>query len=63
MGTGITGTSVARYLCEDVRAKGKKIVVLEAREACWGATGRVSGDFPVHSGFVLSYHPEQQTEM
>jgi len=42
VGSGITGTSAARYLAEDERAKGKTIVVLEAREACWCATGRVS---------------------
>lgn len=42
VGSGITGTSVARYLAEDERAEGKSIVLLEAREACWGATGRVS---------------------
>jgi hypothetical protein len=42
VGSGITGTSAARYLSEDDRAKGKSVVLLEAREACWGATGRVS---------------------
>jgi cation diffusion facilitator CzcD-associated flavoprotein CzcO len=42
VGSGITGTSAARYLSEDARAKGKRIVVLDAREACWCATGRVS---------------------
>jgi hypothetical protein len=42
VGSGITGTSAARYLAEDERAKGKSIVLLEAREACWGATGRVN---------------------
>jgi myosin-crossreactive antigen len=42
VGSGITGTSAARFLTEDERAKGKSIVLLEAREACWGATGRVS---------------------
>jgi glycine/D-amino acid oxidase-like deaminating enzyme len=42
VGTGITGTSAARFLSEDARAKGKSIVVLDAREACWCATGRVS---------------------
>lgn len=41
VGSGITGTSAARYLAEDKRADGKTIVMLEAREACWGATGRV----------------------
>jgi FAD dependent oxidoreductase len=42
IGSGITGASAARYLSEDVRAKDWSIVMLEAREACWGATGRVS---------------------
>lgn len=43
VGSGITGTSAARFLAEDDRAKGKSIVLLEAREACWGATGRNGG--------------------
>ncbi|KAF2757723.1 FAD dependent oxidoreductase-like protein [Pseudovirgaria hyperparasitica] len=43
VGSGITGASVARYLNEDVRMKGKTTVMLEAREACWGATGRNGG--------------------
>ena len=42
VGSGITGASAARYLAADERARGRRIVVLEAREACWGATGRVS---------------------
>lgn len=46
VGSGITGTSAARYLAEDERAKGKSVVLLEAREACWGATGRVSWGHP-----------------
>ncbi|KAF2714472.1 FAD dependent oxidoreductase [Pleomassaria siparia CBS 279.74] len=43
VGSGITGTFAARFLAEDERAKGKSIVILEAREACWGATGRNGG--------------------
>lgn len=43
VGSGITGTSAARYLSDDPRAENKSVVLLEAREACWGATGRVSG--------------------
>lgn len=43
VGSGITGTSAARFLSEDVRAKNLSIVMLEAREACWGATGRNGG--------------------
>lgn len=42
VGSGITGASAARFLAEDERASGLKVVMLEAREACWGATGRVS---------------------
>lgn len=47
VGSGITGTSAARYLVEDKRANGKSIVLLEAREACWGATGRVGAPHQV----------------
>lgn len=39
VGSGITGASAARYLDED--GSKKSVVMLEAREACWGATGRV----------------------
>ena len=42
VGSGITGASAARYLIEDERAQDMTVVMLEAREACWGATGRVS---------------------
>ena len=42
VGSGITGSAVARYLHEDERAQGLQVVMLEAREACWGATGRVN---------------------
>lgn len=41
IGSGITGASAARFLTEDARAQGMCVVMLEAREACWGATGRV----------------------
>lgn len=43
VGTGITGTSIAHHLLTDGNSNGKKptVVMLEAREACWGATGRV----------------------
>ena len=43
IGSGITGASAARYLAEDARAKHLSVVMLEAREACWGATGRNGG--------------------
>jgi hypothetical protein len=40
IGSGMTGASVAHHL---LNASGDKIsvVLLDAREACWGATGRV----------------------
>lgn len=38
IGSGITGTSVARVLVDS--GKGLKVTMLEARAACSGATGR-----------------------
>ena len=40
VGCGITGANAARFLVES--GKGLNMVMLEAREVCWGATGRVS---------------------
>lgn len=42
VGSGITGASAARFLAEDERARDLSVVMLDAREACWGATGRVN---------------------
>ncbi|KAI3336150.1 FAD dependent oxidoreductase [Ustulina deusta] len=39
IGSGISGTFAARELV----AGGRSVVMLEAREACWGATGRNGG--------------------
>ncbi|KAF4591701.1 NADH-ubiquinone oxidoreductase 24 kDa subunit, mitochondrial [Ophiocordyceps camponoti-floridani] len=39
IGSGISGTFVAKGLVEG----GRRVVMLEAREACWGATGRNGG--------------------
>ena len=41
IGSGISGASAAHFLRQDDRGKDLNIVMLEAREACWGATGRV----------------------
>ena len=46
VGSGITGASAARFLAEDERSKDMSILMLEAREACWGATGRVRLSLP-----------------
>jgi hypothetical protein len=45
IGSGITGTFAARELV----GAHQSIVMLEAREACWGATGRVR--FLLHAVF------------
>ncbi|KAF3934841.1 hypothetical protein ABW19_dt0201527 [Dactylella cylindrospora] len=45
IGSGIAGAQTARYICEQdggAWIQGRRIVMLEAREACWGATGRPS---------------------
>lgn len=41
IGAGITGAFASRELCE----KGRGVVLVEAREVAWGATGRVSIPF------------------
>lgn len=52
IGSGITGASIVHHLlspdavgsrCTDEHGKGLDVVLLEAREACWGATGRNGG--------------------
>ncbi|KAK2615423.1 hypothetical protein N8I77_002179 [Diaporthe amygdali] len=44
IGTGMTGSFAARFLKEPSSpAKDDSLLVLEAREACWGATGRNGG--------------------
>lgn len=45
VGCGITGASAARFLME--QSPGLDVVVLEAREVCWGATGRVCSSFTI----------------
>ena len=40
VGSGLTGSFAAHFL-KNGKAKDDNIVMLEAREACWGATGRV----------------------
>lgn len=39
IGSGISGAFAARTLAQE--EKGVDVLMLEAREACWGATGRV----------------------
>ncbi|TVY29242.1 putative oxidoreductase [Lachnellula hyalina] len=43
IGSGISGASAAHFLHENDKGKDLDIVMLEAREACWGATGRNGG--------------------
>ncbi|KAL8392701.1 hypothetical protein RB595_002770 [Gaeumannomyces hyphopodioides] len=42
VGSGITGAFAAHFLKAGA-AKGQSVVMLEAREACWGASGRTIG--------------------
>ena len=51
VGSGMTGAWAAHFL-KHGKAKDQSVVMLEAREACWGATGRVSS-FMVYR-FMLS---------
>jgi lysine/ornithine N-monooxygenase len=46
IGSGISGASAALHLREELNSKDLNVVMLEAREACWGATGRVSSPHP-----------------
>ncbi|ESZ91377.1 hypothetical protein SBOR_8229 [Sclerotinia borealis F-4128] len=43
IGSGIAGSSAAHWLREHAEGKHLNVVMLEAREACWGATGRNGG--------------------
>lgn len=43
IGSGISGVSVVHHIFNDTEnqdAEQKNVLVLEAREVCWGATGR-----------------------
>ena len=42
IGSGISGASAAYHLAKENHRQSPSIVMIEAREACWGATGRVS---------------------
>ena len=53
IGSGISGTSAAYHLFQDATGKNLKVVMLEAREACWGATGRVSQPLPLQSRLYI----------
>lgn len=50
VGSGITGSFAAHFL-KHGKAGGSRIVMLEAREACWGATGRVN--LPTHKPLYI----------
>jgi glycine/D-amino acid oxidase-like deaminating enzyme len=42
IGSGISGAFAAHYLAAGEHGRDVNVVMVEAREACWGATGRVS---------------------
>jgi hypothetical protein len=41
IGSGMSGAFIAQQIAEDIASRDINVVMLEAREACWGATGRV----------------------
>ncbi|KAH9845411.1 FAD dependent oxidoreductase [Teratosphaeria destructans] len=55
IGSGISGASIAHHLLTSTVSTSKRldVVMLEAREACWGATGRNGG----HCQPILFEHP------
>ncbi|KXT04198.1 hypothetical protein AC578_103 [Pseudocercospora eumusae] len=53
IGSGITGASIAHHLLTAESIGKPKVVLLEAREACWGATGRNGG----HCQPIFFEHP------
>ncbi|PIA94294.1 hypothetical protein CB0940_08188 [Cercospora beticola] len=57
VGSGISGASIAHHLLNDGDTGGQKphVVMLEAREACWGATGRNGG----HCQPIFFEHPNK----
>lgn len=46
VGSGITGAFAAHFL-KNGAGRASSVVMLEAREACWGATGRVCLSFAI----------------
>lgn len=53
VGSGITGAFAAKELKEAPGGADKRVLLLEAREACWGATGRVSFQVIFFLGFFF----------
>jgi hypothetical protein len=60
IGSGMTGTSIAHHLLNNDNHKPLKVVMLEAREACWGATGRVSTTYTAISLVYLTRLQERR---
>ncbi|KAH8592461.1 FAD dependent oxidoreductase [Bisporella sp. PMI_857] len=58
IGSGITGTSVAHGLLTSPSYNGEKILMLEARQACSGATGRNGGHTKAASYRSFLYNAE-----
>ena len=54
IGSGISGAFAAKKLLEEPKLS---VVMLEAREACWGATGRVRTADPVTATVPIYYNP------
>lgn len=57
IGSGITGASVTKMLLEKDRSS--KVVVLEARSLCSGATGRNGGQLATNAGEIYAEYKAQ----
>lgn len=66
IGSGITGAAIARSILQECKRKGvsKKVVVLEARQLCSGATGRNGGHIKAvpHEAFPIfcKFHSKER---
>ncbi|KAG8751177.1 hypothetical protein FRC12_012555 [Ceratobasidium sp. 428] len=56
IGSGITGTLVARTILEHPNASGLKTVMIEARDVCSGATGRNGGHIKCDPHLIYHKH-------
>lgn len=62
IGSGLAGATTARYLYDSAATPAPAIVMLDARQACWGATGRNGGHCKA-SLYTLSRLPELATTL
>jgi monoamine oxidase len=57
IGSGMSGVFTAQQIAEDIGTPSINVVMLEAREACWGATGRVCITFNMQNFIYYLFLP------